>query len=71
MSDAIAALQVQIDDMAYLLSEMERRLRLASGMQGVVKSYDKAKHTVVVDLGYPIPQFNGRRARRSSGTAGL
>jgi len=64
MSDAIAALQAQIDDMAYLLSEMERRLHLASGMQGVVKSYDKAKHTVVVDLGYdshdiPVTNSNG------------
>ena len=51
MSD-FDALQRQIDDMGYLLAELERRLHLASGVQGIVKSYDKAKHVAVVDLGY-------------------
>lgn len=52
MTDALASLQRQLDDMGYLLAELERRLHLASGMQGIVKSYDKAKHVAVVDLGY-------------------
>ncbi|MBB4199055.1 hypothetical protein CCR94_16295 [Rhodoblastus sphagnicola] len=50
--DALASLQRQIDDMAYLLAEMERRIHLASGMMAIVKSYDAKKHVAVVDLGY-------------------
>jgi len=63
MSD-FDALQRQIDDMSLLIADMQRQIHIASGMMGVVKSYDKTKHVAVVDLGYesheiPVCDSNG------------
>jgi phage baseplate assembly protein gpV len=45
-------LQETLDDFAYQLAELGRKIHLASGLAGVVKTYDPKTHTATVDLGY-------------------
>src|SRR5271166_3198673 len=48
----MTSLQDTIDDLSYQVAELHRKLQLASGMPGVVVSWDPATHTAVVDIGY-------------------
>lgn len=53
MSDfALIELRETIDDLTYQIAELHRKLQLASGMAGVVVSYDPKAHAATVDLGY-------------------
>jgi phage baseplate assembly protein gpV len=50
--DEKMALQETLDDFAYQIADLHRKLHLASGMAGAVMSYDPKTHTATVDLGY-------------------
>jgi phage baseplate assembly protein gpV len=45
-------LQETLDDFAYQLAELGRKIHLASGVSGAVKSYDPKTHTATIDIGY-------------------